>query len=50
MYSAQYALESGLVSSVYPQDQLMDKAMEMAKTIASYSAPISKTTHSFEIF
>eukprot|EP01080_Neovahlkampfia_damariscottae_P003253 gene3253-5696_t len=42
MYSAQYALESGLVSSVYPQDQLMEKAMEMAKTIASYSVPITQ--------
>lgn len=35
MISAQEAHRIGLVDEVYPPDQLMDKAMEMANTIAS---------------
>lgn len=37
MIDAQEALASGLVARVVPADQLMDEAMEMARTIASRS-------------
>jgi len=38
--TAQKALEIGLVNAVYPQDQLIEKALEMAATIAG-RAPIA---------
>jgi enoyl-CoA hydratase/carnithine racemase len=41
IYSAKDALDAGLVSSIFPQEKLLEEAMKMAKTIASYSAPIS---------
>ena len=40
LISAQRAYEVGLVNYVLPADQVMDKAMELAKTIAA-NAPIS---------
>lgn len=40
LISAQRAYEVGLVNHVVPADQVMDKAMELAKTIAA-NAPIS---------
>jgi enoyl-CoA hydratase/carnithine racemase len=40
--SAQQAKELGLVSHVYPKAELVDKALAMAKKIASYSKPISE--------
>ena len=39
MISAAEAYRIGLVDEVYPPEELMDKAMEMAKKIASKSAP-----------
>jgi len=38
--TAQQAKELGLVSHVYPKNELVDKAMAMAKKIASLSKPI----------
>ncbi|KAJ9455676.1 putative enoyl-CoA hydratase echA8 [Diplonema papillatum] len=37
MYSAEEAEKAGLVAAVFPHDQLLDKAMENAALIASYS-------------
>lgn len=39
-YSAQQALEMGLVNYVYPLDQLMDEAMKLAEEIAA-QAPVA---------
>ena len=39
-YSAQAALDMGLVNYVYPLDQLMDEAMKLAEEIAA-QAPIA---------
>lgn len=40
MMSAQEAEAKGLVSRVYPAAELVDEALAMARTIASYSKPI----------
>jgi len=40
MIDAQRALSTGLVSQVIPEDELVEKALNMAETIASYSQPI----------
>ena len=40
MISSQEALESGLVARVYPSDELLPKAIEMAAKIGSYSKPM----------
>lgn len=42
MISAAEAYRIGLVDEVYPPEELMDKAMEMAKKIAAKSAPSIK--------
>lgn len=39
---AQQAKELGLVSQVYPKAELVEKAMAMAKKIASFSKPITQ--------
>jgi enoyl-CoA hydratase/carnithine racemase len=41
VFSAQEALEGGLVRSVYPQAQLLDGARELAREIAENTAPVS---------
>jgi enoyl-CoA hydratase len=38
--NAQEALDSGLVARVYPAEQLVDEALKMGQTIASFSQPI----------
>ena len=40
--NAQQAKEMGLVSHVYPKGELVDKALAMAKKIASHSKPIAQ--------
>ncbi len=42
MISAQTAKEIGLVNAVVPQDQLLEKSMDLARMIASKSAPVIK--------
>lgn len=42
MISAETALEIGLVNAVVPQEKLLEKAMELARIIASKSAPVIK--------
>lgn len=39
-FSAQEALQMGLVSDIYPPEQLTEKAVEMATKIASFSKPL----------
>jgi enoyl-CoA hydratase/carnithine racemase len=41
VFSAQEALEGGLVRSLHPQDQLLDAARELAREIADNTAPVS---------
>ena len=41
VFSAQEALEGGLVRSVHPPDQLLDAARELAREIADNAAPVS---------
>jgi enoyl-CoA hydratase/carnithine racemase len=41
VFSAQEALEGGLVRSVHPPDQLLDAARELAAEIADNAAPVS---------
>jgi len=41
VFSAQEALEGGLVRSVHPKDQLLDAARELAREIAENTAPVS---------
>ena len=40
--SAETAREIGLVNAVVPEEQLLEKAMELARVIASKSAPVIK--------
>ena len=47
--SAQRAFEIGLVNAVYPAESLVDKALEMARTIASKSpTAVCATKHAIE--
>jgi enoyl-CoA hydratase/carnithine racemase len=41
VFSAQEALEGGLVRSLHPKDQLLDAARELAREIADNTAPVS---------
>jgi enoyl-CoA hydratase/carnithine racemase len=41
VFSAQEALEGGLVRSVYPKDELLDAANALAREIAENTAPVS---------
>jgi enoyl-CoA hydratase/carnithine racemase len=41
VFSAQEALEGGLVRSVHPKDELLDAARELAREIAENTAPVS---------
>jgi enoyl-CoA hydratase/carnithine racemase len=41
VFSAQEALEAGLVRSLHPPDQLLDAAYELAREIAENTAPVS---------
>jgi len=41
VFSAQEALEGGLVRSVHPKDQLLDAARALAREIAENTAPVS---------
>jgi enoyl-CoA hydratase/carnithine racemase len=41
VFSAQEALEAGLVRSLHPNDQLLDAARELAREIAENTAPVS---------
>jgi enoyl-CoA hydratase/carnithine racemase len=41
VFSAQEALEGGLVRSVHPPDELLDAARELAREIADNTAPVS---------
>ncbi|MEE4350967.1 MAG: crotonase/enoyl-CoA hydratase family protein [Pacificimonas sp.] len=43
VFSAQEALDGGLVSEVVPQDQLLARAREIAREIADHTAPVSIT-------
>ena len=41
VFSAQEALEGGLVRSLHPKDQLLDAARDLAREIADNTAPVS---------
>jgi enoyl-CoA hydratase/carnithine racemase len=41
VFSAQEALEGGLVRSLHPKDELLDAAHELAREIADNTAPVS---------
>jgi enoyl-CoA hydratase/carnithine racemase len=41
VFSAQEALEGGLVRSLHPKDELLDAARELAREIADNAAPVS---------
>lgn len=41
VFSAQEALERGLVRSLHPAGELMDEALELAREIADNAAPVS---------
>jgi enoyl-CoA hydratase/carnithine racemase len=41
VFSAQEALEGGLVRSLHPKDQLLDAARELAREVADNTAPVS---------
>jgi enoyl-CoA hydratase/carnithine racemase len=41
VFSAQEALEAGLVRSLHPPEQLLDAAYELAREIAVHTAPVS---------
>ncbi len=43
--TADVAERWGLVSRVFPEDQLVDKAVEMAQKMASLSKPIGMCEH-----
>ncbi len=43
VFPAEEALQGGLVSAVYPQAELMDRARDIARDIADNTAPVSVT-------